>query len=133
MRPIPTSAKLRLNECLGGVECDSQPSSWVSLLLIHPPSAKDLQARTHHLLGTEYREETDDGSLNSRESFTEKGEEYLKEKTKKKVQRSQMYYARKGIQQSFTVRWETQLTRLSSLEHSCLAEYLWLCDLGDGK
>ena len=84
MRPIPTSAKLRLNECLGGVECDSQPSSWVSLLLIHPPSAKDLQARTHHLLGTEYREETDDGSLNSRESFTEKGEEYLKEKTKKK-------------------------------------------------
>lgn len=56
----------------------------------------------------------------------------MKERTIKKVQRSQMY-AGEGIQQSFTVGRETQLTRLSSLEPNCLAKYLWLCDLGDGK
>ena len=42
-------------------------------------------------------------------------------------------YAREGIQQFFIVGWETQLTRLSSLEQNCLAKYLWLCNLGDGK
>lgn len=58
----------------------SQPSSRVSLLL-HPPSAKDLDTNTSFVRHWEYRKEIDGGSLKSRESFTEKGEEYLKERT----------------------------------------------------